>query len=458
MSPSTSATSATAPRLAWYGDDFTGATDTLATAAQAGLRSLLFLGVPGAERLRQAGPLDAVGIAGAARAMAPAEMAAELEPVGRFFAALGAPVVHYKCCSTFDSAPHVGSLGEAIRVLGRHIRGAWVPVVAGQPNIGRYGCFSQLFAAADAGGEVHRIDRHPTMSRHPVTPMAEADLRRHLMAQGLASVVGLHYPAYRLPADALDARLSQLLAEQPDAVLMDVSGPDDLPAIGRLIWRAAQRAPLLAVGPSGVVQALDAHWKQNAEPPADGDGPGPALAAPRPAGGPVFASVFAPVFAFAGSLSPQTAAQVAAAASYRRHPVDVRRLLGDDAGYASACRDAALAELAAGRHVLLHTDASTRHAGLDPQAVASATGELVASVVQARAAAGQPLRRIGIAGGDTSSLAVLKLGLWGLACQGVLAPGVTLSRARSDDPRLDGLELMLKGGQMGPVDMFERLL
>lgn len=446
MSPSTSATSATAPRLAWYGDDFTGATDTLATAAQAGLRSLLFLGVPGAERLRQAGPLDAVGIAGAARAMAPAEMAAELEPVGRFFAALGAPVVHYKCCSTFDSAPHVGSLGEAIRVLGRHIRGAWVPVVAGQPNIGRYGCFSQLFAAAGAGGEVHRIDRHPTMSRHPVTPMAEADLRHHLMAQGLASVVGLHYPAYRLPADALDAQLARLLAEQPDAVLMDVSGPDDLPAIGRLIWRAAQRAPLLAVGPSGVVQALAAHWKAGAEPPVNGSGN---ELAPAPAEG--------PVFAFAGSLSPQTAAQVAAAVSYRQHPVDVRRLLGDTA-YASACRDTALAELATGRHVLLHTDASTRHAGLDPQAVASATGELVARVVQARAAAGQPLRRIGIAGGDTSSLAVLKLGLWGLACQGVLAPGVTLCRARSDDPRLDGLELMLKGGQMGGEDLLLRLL
>jgi hypothetical protein len=92
-------------KVAYYGDDFTGATDTLATAARAGLRSLLFLGLPTDAQLERAGPLDCLGIAGAARAMNPVEMRAELEPVGRLFARLGAPVMHYKTCSTFDSAP-----------------------------------------------------------------------------------------------------------------------------------------------------------------------------------------------------------------------------------------------------------------------------------------------------------------------------------------------------------------
>ncbi|WP_228468490.1 four-carbon acid sugar kinase family protein, partial [Achromobacter denitrificans] len=50
-----------APRVAWYGDDFTGATDTLAEVSRAGLRSLLFLGVPTAQQLRRAGALDAIG-------------------------------------------------------------------------------------------------------------------------------------------------------------------------------------------------------------------------------------------------------------------------------------------------------------------------------------------------------------------------------------------------------------
>ncbi|WP_439588802.1 four-carbon acid sugar kinase family protein [Hydrogenophaga sp.] len=440
MNPSTESTP---PRLAWYGDDFTGATDTLATTAQAGLRSLLFLGVPSAQHLQQAGPLDAIGIAGAARAMDPAAMAEELEPVGRFFAALRAPVVHYKCCSTFDSAPHVGSIGEAIRLLNRHIGSAWVPIVGGQPNIGRYCCFSQLFAAAGAAGEVHRIDRHPTMRQHPVTPMAEADLRLHLQAQGLAGVLAVHYPSYGLSHEQQDEALRQLLSRHPEAVLMDISGPGDLPAVGRLIWRDAQRAPLLVVGPSGVVQALAAHWSSSTSQPH-------VLAPPAPAEG--------PVFAFAGSLSPQTAAQVVAARSYRKQPVDVRRLLDDGPDHADECVGAVMKDLASGQHVLLHTDSNTRHAELDARAVALATGELVARIVATRVTQGQPLRRIGIAGGDTSSLAVQKLGIWALGCQGVLAPGVTLSRARSDQASLEGLELMLKGGQMGPADVFERLL
>jgi uncharacterized protein YgbK (DUF1537 family) len=41
-------------RLGWYGDDFTGATDTLAVLTQAGLRAMLFLGVPGERQLARA--------------------------------------------------------------------------------------------------------------------------------------------------------------------------------------------------------------------------------------------------------------------------------------------------------------------------------------------------------------------------------------------------------------------
>ena len=79
-------------RHTWYGDDFTGASDTLATLAGAGLRAMLFLGVPSPRHVAAAGPLDALGIAGAARAMDAAAMRAELEPVARFLASLRAPV------------------------------------------------------------------------------------------------------------------------------------------------------------------------------------------------------------------------------------------------------------------------------------------------------------------------------------------------------------------------------
>ena len=436
------------PRIAWYGDDFTGATDTLLNAAAAGLRALLFTRVPTPGQLRRAGPLDAVGIAGAARSMDPAQMARELEPVGRFFASLEVPVLHYKVCSTFDSAPGIGNIAAAIAALRPHVANRFVPIVGGQPGIGRYCAFSNLYAAAGAGGTVHRIDRHPTMSAHPVTPMHEADLRAHFAALGLPGVAGLHLPAYDGSAAALDAQLDALIAAcdaHTSAVLMDLTQPAQLAAIGGLIWSRARQSRLLAVGPSSVVQALGAHWTHDSELPGATSA---ADAGTPPA---------TPVFILAGSLSPVTARQASAATSYIRLPLDAARLAGDPA-YTETCAAQALAHLRAGRHVLAGTalEAGTEQSArqpANPHTVAAACAALLKRVL-----AQMPLGRVGIAGGDTSSHAVQALDLWGLSHVRDLGPGVALTRARSDDPNLDGMELMLKGGQMGQTDLFEHLL
>ncbi|MCI1835036.1 MAG: four-carbon acid sugar kinase family protein [Achromobacter ruhlandii] len=437
---------ARAPCVAWYGDDFTGATDTLAHVALAGWRSLLFLGVPTPRQLERAGPLDAIGIAGAARGMAPDAMTAELRMAGRFLAATGARILHYKCCSTFDSAPHVGSIGAAVTELRRHVPNPLVPIVGGQPGIGRYCSFGNLFARAGAAPEIHRIDRHPVMRAHPVTPMAEADLRRHLASQGLADIASLPhtgYPPLRAPADlrAADEWIDAILDTADGPLLLDLVDDEQLPLIGRLLWRAASVLPLLAVGPSSVQQAL-----------TRAAGIGPAL--PPPA----LAPAEGPVLVVAGSLSPVTARQIAACQRYARQPLNVARLLGD-AAYVHACIQDAAAALAQGRNVLMHTDAPDQALSPDrTAATARATGQLVAGIVHASAALGRKLSRLGIAGGDTSSQAALALGLWGLGFHGTLAPGVTVSVARGDDPLTDGLQLMLKGGQMGGDALFDDLV
>ena len=436
----------TRPRLGWYGDDFTGATDTLAETARAGLRSLLFLGVPTQEQLERAGPLDAIGIAGAARGMTPADMQAELRAVGRYMAGAGVRVLHYKCCSTFDSAPHVGSIGAAVRELRRHMPNPLVPIVGGQPSIGRYCSFAQLFARAGSAPEIHRIDRHPVMSAHPVTPMHEADLRLHLAAQGLADIRSLPHTAYprlRRAADAplLDDWMNQVIDSTDGPLLLDLVDEEQLAIIGRLIWRAASCLPLLAVGPSSVQQALARAM------PTGGIS---AAAAPLQAAS-------GPVLAIAGSLSPVTARQIAACRQYQRQPLQAERLLRDPA-YAAQQAQLAAATLAQGRNVLAHTDRPAQPlAPHQTAATARATGQLVADIVRASAQAGARLSRIGIAGGDTSSQATLALGVWGLAFRCVLAPGVTVSLTRSDDPVTDGIELMLKGGQMGGDLLFDEL-
>lgn len=420
-----------APRYGWYGDDFTGATDTLATLAEAGQRALLFLRIPTPAQLASAGPLDAVGIAGATRAMAPEAMAPELDEAGRFFAGLGVCLLHYKCCSTFDSAPEVGSLGAAARALRPHFPNPLLPVIGGQPNLGRHCLFGNLFAAAGAGGTVHRIDRHPTMSVHPVTPMGEADLRRHLAAQGMERVALVDYRSHE--SDGAGQAVDATLASQPEAVLFDVSRPSDLAAIGTLLRRHMSAGPMLAIGASSVAQAF-AGFPQATQ-----------LAMPklaRPASG-------GNLLALVGSLSPVTRAQVELAEGYDGIAIDPTRLIGEPA-YLEALRAEALTRLAQ-RNVMLITE---KPAGAPAQTgkVAAATGTLLRAIMsEARIA------RLVVAGGDTSTLAIRSLDLWGLSYRSPCTPGAPLCRAHSDDARLDGLDIVLKGGQMGTPDFFNRV-
>ncbi|PSL84903.1 hypothetical protein C7T35_09755 [Variovorax sp. WS11] len=425
--------SVAAPAILYYADDFTGATDTLATATRAGLRALLFLKQPDAARLARAGLLDCVGIAGAARAMNPDEMRAELRPVGELFETLGARVLHYKTCSTFDSAPEVGSIGAAARLLRRAVAQPWAAIVGGQPALGRYCLFGHLFASAGAGSEVHRIDRHPTMSRHPVTPMHESDLRRHLALQGLAEVRSLPYTAYGTPGGTHDA-LQALVDERPDAVLFDLADDSQLEALGAALWPRACERSLLAVGPSSVVQAVATQLAMRPQAPA----------AVAPARG--------PVLVLAGSLSPVTEGQMRAARSYEIVWLEPLQLV-DGAGCAAVARRIADL-LSSGLHVLACTrrpDAADD--AVEARALARAGGALLAQVL-----ALVPLARIGVAGGDTSSHAVQALDAWGLSYLAALGPGTALCRLHSDAPALDGMELMLKGGQMGGEDVFERLV
>jgi 3-oxoisoapionate kinase len=423
-------------RYGWYGDDFTGATDTLATWAERGRRAMLFMGVPGPAQLAAAGPLDAIGIAGATRSMAPEAAAVELDAAGRFFAEQSVEILHYKCCSTFDSAPHVGNIGAAVRALQRHFPNPLVPIVGGQPNLGRYCLFGTLFAAAGAGGDVYRIDRHPTMSVHPVTPMGEADLRKHFAKQGLERIGLIEDRAYACNKAA--ALLDECLAARPGAVLFDVVRAEDLANVGRLILQHAARGAMLAVGPSSVAQALCAACDEA----SDEDGALVAAETRPMRDGPVLALV--------GSLSPVTRAQVAAARRFARIDVDPSRLIGN-ASYSKALHEKAR-DLLRAQHVMLVTEQPSA-VPAQAQNVAAATGALLRAVTaEAR------LSRLIVAGGDTSSHAVSALDIWGLSYRAPMGPGAPLCSIHSDDPGLDGLDIVLKGGQMGSENFFEAVL
>ncbi|WP_019937669.1 four-carbon acid sugar kinase family protein [Bordetella sp. FB-8] len=445
-SPTAPDTSARRPRIAYYGDDFTGATDTLSVAVRGGLRAALFLQTPGPADLAAFGELDCVGLAGGARSWSPQEMDLRLPDIYAALAATGAQAVHYKTCSTFDSAPHVGSIGRAVRLGLRALGQSTAYIVGGQPNLGRYCAFATLYARAGQGGRVYRLDRHPTMRCHPVTPMDEADLRLHLGRQGLEGVVSF---ALDKLAGAAPAALDAMLADLPAAVLFDVLGDEHLAAIGRMLWgRIARSAdgPALLVGPSSVEQALLTAWPgQTRETQA---------AVQRPA--PVSAEQ---VFIVAGSRSPVTAQQIRRARDdgFALLDVDPRRVVqeageNDGGPYCRELADKVVQCLRTGRSVIAQTTLTeTAPAGSGPK-LAAAAGRLMHQVLRRHR-----LARVGFAGGDTSSLAIQAWNARALTLAYTLSPGVAVCAVHSDDAVLNGVELMLKGGQMGPQDVFEAL-
>src|SRR5690606_30205920 len=159
-------------KLVFYADDFTGATDALEFMATAGAKSVLFLNTPTATELHDFGALDAVGVAGMTRSMSPNDIVKTLQVDFAKIASIDAGHIHYKVCSTFDSSPEIGNIGSAISQGLHHFKNNHVPIIVAAPDLGRYVLFGQLFARMGIGshGDIYRIDKHPSMSNHPITP------------------------------------------------------------------------------------------------------------------------------------------------------------------------------------------------------------------------------------------------------------------------------------------------
>ncbi|MDU0203742.1 four-carbon acid sugar kinase family protein [Paenibacillus sp. MAH-36] len=452
--------------LCYYGDDFTGSTDVLESLFQAGLKTVLFLEPPTPELLQeQFQDVDCFGVAGVGRSLTPEEMERELRPLFMTLKAAGAAVVHYKICSTFDSSPGTGSIGKAAEIGREVFGGRYIPLLVGVPYLGRYTLFGNHFAAGGAEGTVHRLDRHPTMSKHPVTPMAESDLRKHLAQQTALKTALLDIKALDGSSADVRKRLETVIRqEQPDLLLFDVLDERRLEAAGRMIWEEAEEHDgLFVIGSSGVEYALGAVWRK------DAGNLDTAVDSNR-----IRAEVSeaAPLLVISGSCSPVTEGQIGHAlqAGFAGIRVPMEDLLSSETREAAkiALQQEAQQWLAGGRSVIVYsatgpTDESIGRMRevLSARGIRSedssrllghALGELTRELVRQLG-----ISRVLIAGGDTSGYVTRELGVYALECISVLDPGGPLCRAYANEPSFDGLELVLKGGQVGGVDFFERV-
>jgi 3-oxoisoapionate kinase len=315
----------------------------------------------------------------------------------------------------------------------------------GAPQLRRYTCFGNLFASYQ--GQVYRIDRHPVMSRHPVTPMVEADLRVHLGKQ-TSSSIGLVDVA-TLSAGEADRCTDTIMEEGNEIVLFDVSDEATQKQAGRQLWRLNPALGPFVAGSSGVEYALLQAWQQA------GLVDGQASFAP-----PGKADRIAVV---SGSCSATTERQIrhATANGFVGVSLDPRDLIHRSEMAIEEAIAKGTAILMQGSSVVLYTalgpttDVGDQFsAENDRNRIGIALGRIQKGLVsQAK------LRRAVIAGGDTSSHALRELSIFALTTRLPLpsCPGSPLCSAFSDDPVFDGMEIALKGGQIGGDDYFSMI-
>jgi len=430
--------------LSYYGDDLTGSTDVMEALSSLGAPTVLFMQPPTRAQLANFSDARAIGLAGSSRSESPAWMEENLTKAFTWLKSLDAGLCHYKVCSTFDSSPDIGSIGRAIDIGARVFKGEFTPLVVGAPQLKRYTAFGHLFAAYQ--GQNYRIDRHPVMARHPVTPMDEADLRVHLARQTTKRISLVDVTA--LAETDVDPRVDATVAGGAEVVLLDVIDAATQAAVGRQLARLATPARFV-VGSSGVEYALAREWIRTGVITGEAS-----FSAPGPVDR---------IAVVSGSCSPTTARQIryAEAQGFIAHAVDPRHLAASSQVAIDAAIESGLASLGNGRSVILYTalgpetdigdlaaDEGGRHA------IGASLGQIQRALIE-RAA----LRRAVIAGGDTSSHALRQLGIYALTMRLPLpsTPGSPLCLAHSDDARFDRLEIALKGGQVGNDDYFCRI-
>lgn len=433
--------------LSYYGDDLTGSTDVMEALASNGVETVLFMDVPDETLLKRFGHCRAIGLAGTSRSETPDWMEENLTPAFRWLKSLSAAICHYKVCSTFDSSPKVGNIGKAVEIGKALFHQPYVPVLVGAPQLKRYTAFGHLFAAYQ--GEVYRIDRHPVMSRHPVTPMAEADLRLHMKDQ-TALKTELADLSMLAAADA-DQRIDALCEIADGMVLFDVDSPESQSHAGRQLWRLKREGGWFVAGSSGVEYALLMAWN------SAGLAKGRATF-PLPGKADRIAVV-------SGSVSPTTERQIRHATQngFAGINLDPLELLGENGSAAlERAINNGLDGLKHGESVILNTALGpSADRGGDIDRIPGSRhrlGRLLGTILR-RLVEEQHLTRAVIAGGDTSSHALKELHVQALTTLLPLpqTPGSPLCTAHGTHAPTNGLQIALKGGQVGSDGYFSQI-
>lgn len=392
-------------------DDVTGATDVAAALSRAGLRTLLSLTTDIDGDTRDA---DAIVVGLKTRSIPVADATAQSLDALRALQGAGADTFYVKYCSTFDST-ETGNIGPITDALAAALGIHTVVTTPAAPLHGRTVYQGHLFVDGRPLHETH-------MREHPVTPMRDSSVPRLLAPQTPGAVQGLALPAIHGGVDAVRSAIADAQSADISHLVADAITEADLATLAEAVEDHA-----LVGGSAGLIGALA--QRQEAR--------GDRIPAP-PAG---------PTVILAGSCSARTLEQVArfresGGASYRlsAEPGDTAEELATNALAWWAMQPSGVSAMIYSSSPAEERDPRMPNAG---ELYERAAGHIARSLSDAG------VRRMLIAGGETSGEVVKQLGLR----TAVVGEEAALGAPWIHDP-VRGLHLVLKSGNFGAPDLF----
>ncbi len=417
--------------LGCIADDYTGASDLANTLTRAGLRTVQTIGVPADDLALP--EVDAVVVSLKSRSIEAGLAVSRSRAADKWLRGRGASHVLFKICSTFDSTD-AGNIGPVMDALRADCGEGAVLVTPAFPETGRTVYQGNLFVGAVPLNESPLKD-------HPLNPMHDSNLVRVLARQSATQIGLVDLATVTRGADAVRARLAELAGKGIGAAIIDAVFDRDLETIGLVAGEHR-----LSVGASGIglglARALVSTGKVK-------------RAAASSESGAVVGGTAA---CLAGSCSQATLQQIANAE--RIMPVlhlDQDRII-TGANEVGRALDWARPRLAEGPVMIASSARPDEVAALQARHGRDAAGH---AIEQAMADIAENLvktgvRRLIVAGGETSGAVVDRLGIPGFLVGSEIAAGVPVLRAVGAEA--GEMLLALKSGNFGGPEFFSDAL
>jgi uncharacterized protein YgbK (DUF1537 family) len=445
--------------LSFYGDDFTGTTSTAEALTISGIPTIIFVKPPTAQFLRNHFPkVHAIGVAGISRSLPKENLVKVLKATFQRMKTYVTPLFLYKICSTFDSSPEIGNIGKAIEIGLSVFSSKFIPILAAAPRFGRFTLFGNHFVAL--GEEIFRLDRHPSISVHPATPMQESDLRRHLAKQTHLECSLIPILTLIKGREEVRKQVQGCLGKNIPLILFDTLSKAQLNTVCSVIWDYTEDGKtLFCVGSQEWGYGLAEEWRRLGIVRFKVDA--------KPVGR---SGKCGPILVVSGSCAAIAGRQIEWAAThhYLEIGIQTEKLFEDINRKREMDRVAqeAISALKLGRSVVIHsaigqndpriprTKRLVEDLGMTSQntvdVLGRALGELARKIILA-----SKVRRLILSGGDTAGRITQTLGIWALQVGRSVGVPAPLCYVYSAYPETNGLQVAYKGGQVGGDNYFD---